>query len=84
MYNLIFCDNCQAVFVNNFNQNSETDKAFSEGKDTIFKYLEERKFTIHSYFADIEQTTKSFIKWCPICKQVKYFSEVKLRSSSHD
>ena len=70
---LISCDRCGVVLNNEFSQieHNETDHKI------IFEYLKERKYLIYSYYADIEQTITTHIKWCPVCEEVKYFSNVE-------
>jgi hypothetical protein len=82
MCDLISCDNCGVVLVNKFNIDSKADRIFQDGQESIFKFLQEKKYTIYSYWADLEQTKRSFIKWCPICKEVKYFCEVDIHGNN--
>lgn len=80
--NLISCDECGMVLDKKplFQKYRYEAKKFENYQDldmTENDYLIKNKKILLSFWADIEQTETSYLKYCPICNDVRYFKEVK-------
>ena len=89
MTDLISCDSCGVVLKNNFNsswryQSVSPIREFEDDADKIFEYLKIHKNDMFSYWGDLEQTIESFMKYCPVCKEGTYFSEIKIEDERID
>ena len=83
MTDLISCDSCGVVLKNIFNsmyrhQSVSPIREFENDSKKVFEYLMKHQNDIFWYWSDLEQTTESFMKYCPACKAGKYFSKVPM------
>jgi hypothetical protein len=63
-----------------FNRSGHLNFLFETNKKELFKELEAKPYLIYSYYGDIEQEIDCYIKYCPICKETNYFSQIIIES----
>lgn len=78
MGDLIFCNMCGAVYFRKcFNLVHRHSNGLNlKYDDDVFEYLKDNPNDLIWEWADIEQTRLDFMKYCPVCKEGRYFKEV--------
>jgi hypothetical protein len=80
---LISCNECGTVLTNISSpvyryQSRSFISDIQTNYQEIFERLSKNKSTIIWDWDDLEQTKKSYMKYCPVCKKGTYFSEVNI------